>query len=490
MPEFPIQYAQGTPNVISMPRANVNIDTGAGILAEATSRLGETLANAGFKILQAQNAMELSTLQRKSSEIQMASLTALQGIDPRDDEAIAKIKQKRDFDLSALRSKSMAVNDTLKIHINQEMPRFDAQFQGDVLQRKAKAVKDDFDLNAQQYLADGNQSQYLKLLHNAVATDVITPVEFEYRTKTAANDTLLAQAERDIGNKNGIGALEKLAQTKNMTPEQVQRQHQLEIWAKQISKINSDGAKDQAIDLMNKVDELGDFSPLEREKAANKIITMLHEGGVTGDDYLQWAGPNGVLQRWNTGKFEVDDPETFAKLNQDLRDVSLGYKTRAEVNDSIRAAGVSGKISKKSYAEFLTTNYDNFKKYQNSALKDEIDYAEHILIPRKTSAAEMDIKALLSEEALPGETATDAAARMRGYERLQWVDEQLRDYIKKNPDVMAHEINIQGRKLIAMAQQNNMPQTTAIVEIKNDDEWKVLKSGQQFRGPDGIVRTK
>jgi hypothetical protein len=384
----------------------------------------------------------------------------------------------------------MAVNDAFTMHLNSEMPRMDMHFQTDVLQKKAKGVLDDFNLNAQTLLADGKEAEYLKLLHNALRTDAISPEMFDYKAKNMPNDSLLAQAEKDIGNKNGQVALEKLAQTKDMTPEQVQRKHQLEIWAKQTSKVNSDGAKDQAIQLMNKIDQLGDFSPLAREKAANKIITMLHDGGVTGDDYLQWAGPNGVLERWNTGKFESDDPETFAKINQDIRDVSLGYKTRAEVNDSIRNAGVSGKISKKSYADFLTTNYDSFKKYQNSALKDEVDYAEHILIPRKSTAADMDLKTMLSDDMLPGETSGDVTKRQKGYEKLQWVDEQLRDYIKKNPDAMSHEINITGRKLIAMAQQGNMQDATDIAQVKNDNDWKALKPGQSFCGPDGIVRTK
>jgi hypothetical protein len=114
MPQFEINYAQGVPSVVSMPRANMNVDTGAGILADATSRLGDTLAGIGMKVQHAQNAMELSTLQRKSEEINNASLIALQGVDPKDDESIAKIKEQRNKDLSGLKSKSQAVNDALK----------------------------------------------------------------------------------------------------------------------------------------------------------------------------------------------------------------------------------------------------------------------------------------------------------------------------------------------------------------------------------------
>jgi hypothetical protein len=198
MANFPINYFQGAPNVVSMPRANMNVDSGAGLLAEATSRMGETLAGIGMKVQQAQNAMELSTLQRKSEEINNASLMALQGVDPKDDESIQKIQQKRDTDLKGLTSKSQAVNDTFAMHLNSESPRWDMQFQGNVIQKKAKGAKDDFDLNAQQFLADGNQDAYLKLLYNAKATEVISQVEFDYRSKNATADSYLQQAENKI----------------------------------------------------------------------------------------------------------------------------------------------------------------------------------------------------------------------------------------------------------------------------------------------------
>jgi hypothetical protein len=103
MPQFEINYAKGVPSVVSMPRANMNVDTGAGILADATSRLGDTLAGIGMKVQHAQNAMELSTLQRKSEEINNASLMALQGVDPKDDESIAKIKGRKRYLFHALK---------------------------------------------------------------------------------------------------------------------------------------------------------------------------------------------------------------------------------------------------------------------------------------------------------------------------------------------------------------------------------------------------
>jgi hypothetical protein len=488
MPVFSINYNESVPGVVSMPRANMNVDTGAGVLAEATSRLGETLANAGFKIQQAQNAMELSTLQRKSSEIHMASLTALQGVDPKDDDAIAKIKQKRDMDLSALKSKSMAVNDTLKMHINQEMPRFDAQFQGDVIQRKAKAVKDDFDLNAQTYLADGNQTAYLKLLHNAQATDVISPVEFDYRAKAMPNDSLLAQAEKMIGNKDGTGALDRLAQTKDMNPEQVQRHHQLEIWAKQTSKVNSDQAKDQAIQLMNKIDQLGDFNPLERGKAANKIITMLHDGGVTGDDYLQWAGPKGVLAQWQEGTNKGINYDTLSSLALKIDDVQSGNENpelKNEINQA-RAEGAFG--SGKTGA----TRYDQMMKQLTS----KVSQIHALAIRNATQGMKSEL------DDVTGPTATVVAKIGKApyeYHFRQILTQQVNDH----PEWDGEQIYIQGEKLKALM-KDWTPSEFAIAgqveaatkaekktpHVANDEDYAALKSGDVFIDPTGKQRRK
>jgi hypothetical protein len=322
MPEFPINYAQGTPSVVKQPRANMNLDTGAGDIARAQSQFGETLFAVGQKIQHAQNAMELSTLQRKSEEINNASLMALQGVDPKDDESIQKIQQKRDTDLKGLTSKSQAVNDTFAMHLNSESPRWDMQFQGQVIQKKAKGAKDDFDLNAQQFLAEGNQAAYLKLLNNARATEVISPQEFDFRANNMTNDSLLAQSESLSLDGNFVAAEERLGKLDNPTVEQKQYREKVSSLARvQIEKAGSEANK-QLTDMMASrtlsVTEIQKRRALLPDNDYQSWMKIAMNPADKKGDIIKTAGFKTMAMDVSRGTLSREDAET--KIRESLSD--------------------------------------------------------------------------------------------------------------------------------------------------------------------------
>jgi hypothetical protein len=427
MAKFDINYTQGAPNVVSMPRANMNVDTGAGILAEATSRMGDTLAGIGMKVQQAQNAMELSTLQRKSEEINNASLMALQGVDPKDDESIQKIQQKRDTDLKGLTSKSQAVNDTFAMHLNSESPRWDMQFQGQVIQKKAKGAKDDFDLNAQQFLADGNQAAYLKLLNNAKATEVISPQEFDFRAKNMTNDSLLAQSESLSLDGNFVAAEERLGKLDNPTVEQKQYREKIASLARvQIEKAGSEANK-QLTDMM-----------------ANRTLTTTEiqkrRTLLADNDYQAWTkiAMNPADKKGNVIK--------ATELKSIAMDVSRGTLSREDAEAKIRdsLADPAG-INDDQYAAVYADLDREVKGYQAQDKKTYSIDATRLILGKDSGVmtfdalgnVTIDINKMLSPQA--------------EFERkMHFVDlynNEMSNFIADNPKVSKKDLYIKSQEL-------------------------------------------
>ena len=57
--QFQIEYAQGAPDVVRQPRANMNVDTGAGAIGNAVANFGGALQKIGEKYQEADDALEL-----------------------------------------------------------------------------------------------------------------------------------------------------------------------------------------------------------------------------------------------------------------------------------------------------------------------------------------------------------------------------------------------------------------------------------------------
>jgi hypothetical protein len=447
MASFPISYNQTVPGVVQQPRANMNVDTGAGILAEATSRMGESLAGIGMKIQNAQNAMELSTLQRKSEEIHNASILALQGVDPKDDEAIGKIKQQRDKDLQGLKSKSMAVNDAFAMHLNSEMPRMDMHFQTDVLQKKAKGAKDDFDLNAQTFLADGKQADYLKLLHNAQATDVISTEEFDYRAKNMPNDSALAQADKFIGNKNGAAALDALSKIKDPNPEQVKQQHKLEGWAKEANKMSADELVKDSMRQMNQADKQN-LSSKDRSALVDKLTLQITapDNGLTAPQTREALS---YMKSWQKGENIESDPDAKTNCINAITDVRYGRLNTQKANQilSDNAFKLNAK-DRELYDQKLNTN---------------LDYIQNKFV--NESVREQELAAIKAED----------------YEKVAFYRFDLEDWMKKNPDASPREQAIRAAELSAKYKKSSLKNIIAEQKAQIGNESVPKPSANELR---------
>lgn len=242
MANFPIQYARELPTGrAAVAPARLDVRTGAEEEARAVSGFGAALFESGRRIADAQKAMEFSTFKRREEEFRLGALQALRvpGFDVNDDEAVAALKEKTNADRDALISKWQSVNDIYQMYRNEKDPQFDIDFEGEVQNIKARNVKDEFNLNAENLLAaaaapevseeqrNAKMLEYLTLLEISLATDVISKAEYDFRTKSAPNDSILQQMRIQIGNNNPQGAIALSEQMTDPTADQMEYRDRL-----------------------------------------------------------------------------------------------------------------------------------------------------------------------------------------------------------------------------------------------------------------------
>jgi hypothetical protein len=451
---------------------------------EAIARGMEDLKQGFDRVQEQKDASEYSTMKRKFDESANAHLqTYIQTGDP---EERKKILQKWNEDVESIRGGSDRVNRQFQMYKDARIPDVGQTFANHELAIQTRQVDDNDKINITAAMKNGDLTEAATIYHNRYKLNRISEAEMNQAITELPNEAVLTQAENAIGNNNGQEALKALSKAKDMTIQQTEKWHKLNAWAKQVGKKTSDEAKVSAIDLMNQNENaLGK----DKDVISAQIMTNLKDSGVGGDDYLQWAGPGGVIERWKAGKYEQDSPEHASQIDRDIRDASLGQQRRGDVDDYIRKAVSDGYLTPKMASEKLKTNYDDYKKYQNNAIKKFVDESEKILIPKKRASSDMSVDELLSTETSVVNTQDEIDKKNAGYQKLNWVDEQLRDFVKNSPNANESEIYIQYKRILATAQRD-VKNYTPEYFVYNDEDYQALPHGVVFKSPDGRIMRK
>ncbi len=313
--QFDIDYATRTPQRgPAGVRANLDVSTGAEAIGGAIQRLGGVLLDIDIAIQQSQQAMELSTFQRKDEESKASALQTLLSpdFDINDEDAIVKLKEKTDTDRTGQTSKHGRVNFLYGLHLDKTGPQWDKKFFDEIRGIKAGNAKDDFNLNSESFLAKGDLGNYQQLVNRAFETGVITRTEQKYRTENALIDSVFAQSRDMIGNGNYLEAIAQLEALEGLSPTQLEYRTKLSKLATKSMKQNSDVAISAVV---IKKENLRDKTLVEREAAAAEMKQELVDGGVVGDDLNRWFG---ILDKWAEGDkdpTEEFDPQTYAGLS-------------------------------------------------------------------------------------------------------------------------------------------------------------------------------
>lgn len=446
-----IQYTESVPTAaVGAVRAPMNVNFGR----EAIARGLENLGAAFEKVQDANDIMELSTAQRKSEEIHNASILGLQGIDPSDNDGIQKLKETRDADLNKLitSEKSGAVQKALKRHFDSEQPRWELHFQGEVLQKKARYAKDQGDLLGQQYLADGQTDKYLVLLHNELATDIISKPHFDYLVKNADFNTKLGQANKAIYENNPEAAQEFLKAENFQGADNEILKKRSEMLSLGQEQLNHLGVQfDNNInEQMNKIDQNKDLSATELQNSAADLDRQIDESNIGGKKKMQmhkeirsWVKDEGNMDFERIRSLEdriervkaygVTDPELIPDINRARLEGALGSRKEGsgkEANRMIRAAtsakiNVSITATRSVQSDFASTvkRFPNGLELEHLLHKDILDALDEHPEWNDTEAMSFaSSRAKVYENIAEQQSGALIEMRKRGQKYLGWQD--------------------------------------------------------------------
>jgi hypothetical protein len=328
MPQFEINYAQGVPSVVSMPRANMNVDTGAGILADAMSNFGNRLFEIGEKQQQANNAVEFSSMKRKYDEIGSAAMTGLENVT--DDKEAEKLVIQYRQDVESLRSNSPSVNQEFLIHVNDTATRWTDAFANKVEGNKIKQLNDEFEVNYSGYLEHGDYAGANELLSNMQYAGAISPVKAEERRKSFFGDALLTQSDRLI-NLGDSASLKRAEGILTNMPKLTEKDGKsVQFTSKQLDTM--DGLKTKLLSAKNRGDsalkvqqEKEQWDLYKMSENGNLTLDMLDKSVISADEKRQiWNNyQQAQYQKSKAGvsAIEEGDPAILAEVNKivDLR---------------------------------------------------------------------------------------------------------------------------------------------------------------------------
>lgn len=209
MPNFPIDYANQTPpGAGPSVRARLDTDTGAGAIASTIASAGKQLAGLGMevvgKIQDAQDAMDMSTLDRQMGEIRNAAHEQMRL--EQDEIKQRAIADKATADIANLaQAASPRVQRAYGIKFNELAPQIQAHFGNEIMQTKIKRAEDSYHINSTAWLESGDPNaelNYFKTQDMAQATGIITPEVAEDNKKNYGANHAITLAYKMMSTKD------------------------------------------------------------------------------------------------------------------------------------------------------------------------------------------------------------------------------------------------------------------------------------------------
>jgi Tfp pilus assembly major pilin PilA len=193
MPIFDIDYNQRVPGVVQGPRANTNVDTGAGEIGRAVAGFGGALFEVGQKIQVAQDAMELSILNRQGEEMDVATEQQLMKITDADEaqKYMQDYEQKR---ASIAAKANSRVQNAYQINYNNSTWYRQRRFASVNLQARAKDAEDKGRYAYETAINAGSELEARKINQLRLATGTIGKSEFDSLEASLPVDIKFAQA--------------------------------------------------------------------------------------------------------------------------------------------------------------------------------------------------------------------------------------------------------------------------------------------------------
>lgn len=439
-----------------MPRANINVDTGAGMFGQAIAQLGETFYEKGKRIQQAENALELSSMKRKYEEINLSAMEALSTT--YDDESQQKILEQLEKDRGTILSKNAEVNNEFQIHVNAVSPGIKGAFAKRIVANKQKNLLADFEFNYNEMLGNGDINGAVGLVGKMHESGAITPAEALARVKNAPVDMVFAQSRKELV-ANPQGVINKLSSpefTSKLSPDQLEANDKLLSIARKQSKVVSSESNKQLTDLMaGQKLTLGDVQARRNQ--------------LNDADYQTWTkiATRPPDKRGNVIK--------TTELKSMAIDVSRGTLSRLDAETRIREslADPNG-INDDQYAAVYADLDREVKGYQAQDIRTYSNSASQLILGKDSGVMQFDAlgNMTLNLSALVGDEETF-------YRKMHFVDlynESMNNFLAENPTVSKKDLWLKSQEL----------KQTYVNASRNIGKAEIVKDGIRQPAPEEL----
>jgi hypothetical protein len=340
MAKFPINYSEATPSGRSPNvRANINTDTGGEAIAQGIMNIGKVVGGIEEDIRKAQDAAELSTIDRLQSENWNAEYNTL--LTTQDPEQRLQIHQKAVQDREKITTSSKRTNvvNAARIKLNNDEPQYAMHFSGLDRQMKIKSAGDELKFNGEKALSEGDLNTFYKLNETAFSTQLIGKAEYEKnKTEAPINAKLMQLGKLAVTNPVLVETEFNKVDFANATPDQMKLRegvirditsYKKELSAQVDNNINGE---------MIRLDNTKDLSQKDFDVAAVNMKTSILSASI---DNVHKKKLLEDLVKWQNGTGEVDFPQLLA-LQQEMDVAQRTGIVDPTIKDRINQANISG----------------------------------------------------------------------------------------------------------------------------------------------------
>lgn len=421
-----------------MPRANIDVDTGAGEIGAGLAGLGGALFEIGQKIKNSNMILENAKAERQYETSMNAAFETIKSpsFDPFDEDSIAKLKQKTEESMLSYQSKYSEVNVASQARYDGNYAQWDTKFKGLLEQKRAGKVEDEKVALEQYYYETGDVFKFARLQNSLVATGQQGRKEADNKITDFQKNSALAQARIAIGNNNPQGAITMLQDLKGLSGEQLDQRDKLLRIANETLKGLNDGFGKE---ILSTILKSANVSAPERANIALQLKQQIAQSNFSDTEARTWFD---YIEKWEQGKDVQSDRDIYRAL------MRKAYKPDSYGGvDAVETAIVDARndLSKQDTEELLDLTRREFEKSQSEAISEAEDYGAGQLIDYRTS---MDLEAILKTfEAQSDKDKVIDNRKLQLWNHSRYV-KALNDWQKKHPEATSDEIYAESRKLL------------------------------------------
>ncbi len=228
------------------------------------------------------------------------------------------------------------------------------------------------------------------------------------------------------------------------------------------------------------------LTDMMKEKTLSFAEIEKRRNTLTDTDYKQW---NDILLKPVDKKGNEIDA---VNLENETLNIWRGVTTPDEIANKARAslANPDG-INDKQYAGIMAKAGQALKDTQASAMSKAVGDAKEILVTSVMGDDETALETIMRmrQQGDNAQAEKFSQDRQAAYDNLHLVEQQLREYITKNPDASMTDIYIESKRAIAVARKRTVKAVRTITEQQEDTDfqtwWEKLPSGTEFQAPNG-----